>query len=580
MPEKLQIIIDAKDQASGVIKGLAGNAKSEFAGMASTIKAHAGEIRAAGMAMTAVGAGTLAVAKGNLDAYRQQEEAQQKLTAAIKGSSQAIDQSHLEKLASDLQAVTTFGDEATIQMMAMLTTFNMTQDQIEQLAPRIQNIAAMMGTDLQSAAVAVGKAIQMESAGALNRYGIIIDEATMKSGDFNAILKAIDANTGPAAEELAKGAGAAQQLANQFGDLREVAGEALVPALKMAVDVLKPMVGLAQDLVKTPIGKAFVLAGTGAGLAAAAIGPLLVLLPSVAKGWEILTGAQIRNAAAARAAGAANAQAGAAAAAGGAAAAAGGAAAGGGGLLRGLGAGAAMRGAGGLALRYALPAYLAYEGAKYAFGRQQAGAEAQIEAIESGEAYTAEEKKLMASNKARWDRKKRLAGTAGLGGGFAAGGAGESPDLWWMWQRGELSPAEYTELSNRQQAGNLSDEDFAAFMKKKAEQEQQATVVPAVSADLVAPPRSLAGVTEIGPGAFSLPTGRPSAYARALRGRGQARRSLGFSGEDLSVREESLPGGGRKVVVEVLVPAIGPGAIQDVTTDWLDDFQYQREGPF
>jgi len=163
MAEKLQIVIDAKDQASPVLKGVAGTAKTSFAGMAGPIKAHAGEIRAAGMATTAFGVATLAVAKGNIDAYRKQEVAGAKLTAAIKGTAQSIDQSRLEDLAKELQKVTTFGDEATIEMMALLTTFNLTQDQIEQLAPRIQNISAIMGTDMQSAAIAVGKAISPRS---------------------------------------------------------------------------------------------------------------------------------------------------------------------------------------------------------------------------------------------------------------------------------------------------------------------------------------------------------------------------------------------------------------------------------
>ena len=96
MAEKLQIVIDAQDNASGVLKGIAGTAKTEFAGMGGTIKAHAGEIRAAGMATAAFGAATLAVAKGNLDAYRNQEVSQAKLTAAIKGTAQVIDQSRLE----------------------------------------------------------------------------------------------------------------------------------------------------------------------------------------------------------------------------------------------------------------------------------------------------------------------------------------------------------------------------------------------------------------------------------------------------------------------------------------------------
>jgi len=406
MAEKLQIVIDAKDQASPVLKGVAGTAKTSFASMAGPIKAHAGEIRAAGMATTAFGVATLAVAKGNIDAYRTQEVSHAKLSAAIKGTAQSIDQSRLEKLAADLQKVTTFGDEATIEMMALLTTFNLTQDQIESLAPRIQNISAIMGTDMQSAAIAVGKAISTANWGALTRFGIIIDEDTQKSGDFVEIMKAIDRNTGPAAEELAKGAGAAEQLANQFGDLREVAGEALIPVLKAGVAVLKPMVGIMQTMVETPLGKAFVIAATGAGLLMVPLGAMLMALPTAVRAWELLTGAQLRNAAAANTVAAANTRAGAAAVAGGAGAAAGGAASVAGGAAVGAGAGL---GAGAIVGRlgiYGAAAMVAAGGAQYYFSKKQAAAEQQISDIESGATETPEQKALLGANMARWQKAR------------------------------------------------------------------------------------------------------------------------------------------------------------------------------
>jgi len=303
--DKLQIEINARDNASGVLRGVAGTAKTSFAGMAGAVKQYSGEIRAAGMAMAAMGAAVVAGAGKCIGLLRGQEMAQAKLTSAIKGTAQAIDQSRLEKLAADLQKITTFGDEATIEMMAILTTFSLTQDQIESLAPRIQNISAMMGTDLVSSAVAVGKAISMGSATALQRYGIIIDEATMKSGDFNGILKAIDANTGPAAEELAKGAGAGEQFKNTMGDLGESIGKGLVPALQTANKVLTPSVELMGKLAETPAGRTLIVVGTAAGAAMIPLGAMLMMLPSIISGWELLTGAQIRNAAAARAAGAA-----------------------------------------------------------------------------------------------------------------------------------------------------------------------------------------------------------------------------------------------------------------------------------
>ncbi len=670
MAEKLQIIIDAKDQASAVLKGVAGTAKTEFAGMAGTIKAHSGEIRAAGMATTAFGVATLAVAKGNLDAYRTQEMAQAKLTAAIKGTSQAIDQSRLEKLASELQDITTFGDEATIEMMALLTTFSLTQEQIEGLAPRIQNISAMMGTDMKSAAVAVGKAISMGSASALQRFGIIIDEATMSGGDFNAILAAIDANTGPVAEEMAKGSGAAKQLSNQFGDLREVAGEALVPALKATTAVLKPMVSIAQTMVGTPLGKAFVIAATGAGLLAIPLGAMLMMLPTAVRAWELLTGAQLRNAVAARTAAAANTQAGAAAAAGGAGAAAGA----GGGMLRGAGIVAGARVAGRVALRYALPAYLAYEGSRAYLGSRQAKAEAQAADIESGATETPEQKALIGANMARWAKAREQHEQRAAAGIIPAAEA--MPSLAAIPSQelisDELTAAAQDPLlarASEELATGVARETVAAFAEAmpeavssiaeqfaqgvapdilKAQMKQMLAsgamdparmssreslvfgwLSPKEQAGALArqyPRKGPGGMTDLGGGSYYMEAGDPGEGITRMRarraeqdvaweqrqeeqralddwydrsGRRDAVRKTGkaipgsiedqaaahmaslpvtINAEGVTVSEEPLPGGGRKLVFEVTIPRddLPQGLLDDGTTDWMADLEYAQ----
>jgi hypothetical protein len=412
--EALTIVIGARDQASAVLRGVTGAVRQEigainaagatagdgissgFARATSFVKEHEMQLKATGAAVAGLGVAITGMAAAGLSAYRRQEQAQQKLAAAIKGTGQAIDQSKLEKLARDLQKTTTFGDEATIEMMALLTTFNLTEDQVMQLAPRIQNISAIMGTDLSGAAIAVGKAIQLGSATALRRYGIIIDDAAMASGNFADILKAIDKNTGPAAEALAKGAGAGEQFKNTLGDLMEIIGKALVPGLRLATSVLGPLVELMQHVADSPIGQALIAVTVAVGGLMVPLGGLLYMLPGLVRGWEMLTGAQLRNAAAARTAAAANTAAATAAGAGGAAAAAGGAATAAGGaagIAGAAAAGAAGRGllarAGGaiagVAGRVALPiaaAVTAYSLLKGHYERQIAADEAKAAEFE------------------------------------------------------------------------------------------------------------------------------------------------------------------------------------------------------
>ncbi len=360
--ESLSILISAVDKASSVLKGVGQTARAEMKGVtdaaagsatgwtkaSAAVEQHATSIRAAGVATTAFGALTVGVLAKCVQAAGESQVASAKLASAIQATGQAIDQAKLERYASQLQKITPFADDATVEMMAMLTSFNLTEKQIIALTPRVQNIAALMGIDLHSAAVAVGKAIATGNVAALQRFGIVIDEATKKSGDFDAMLRAIDRNTGPAAEKLGKTLpGAAAIAANQLDDLQETIGLALAPALTSLVTAAVPVVGVFKSIAESPVGPVIIGATIAVGGLATILGPFITLLPSLVAGWNLLTGAQLRNAEAANIAAAANARAATAAGAGGAAALGGGAATAAGGALGTAGAvatGAAGRG--------------------------------------------------------------------------------------------------------------------------------------------------------------------------------------------------------------------------------------------
>jgi len=513
MAERLEIVIDARDNASGVLRGVATNAQGSFAGMSQSIQAHAGEIRMAGMAVTAFGVGVVATAGKCVSALGGQERAQAKLSAAIEGTAQAIDQSRLEKLAADLQQVTTFGDEATIEMMALLTTFGLTQEQIEGLAPRIQNISAMMGTDLAAAAVAVGKAISQESASALNRYGIIIDEATMKSGNFNGILQAIDANTGPAAEKLAQTAdGAIKQFKNAMGDTAEAIGAALVPAIETLTPLLQTGAEVMGKIAETPLGKFFIVSGVALGALSIPLGALLMMLPTLAAGWDRLSGAHLRNAAAANVAATANTRLTATAVT--ATGAVG---------MAGTGLAARMLGYGGGALALAKNPYVAGAavvgiGAYYGLSKWQGGADEESAAVEAT--------------------------------GPAEGFYERHRDL----RLAEMSRAMGYDLAA----------PFDAIPPPAAVGISAATI----SAEPEWTPRNLAGIAELSPGAFRMPTARRPALPST---------SPIASEDELSVAHLRQVAPGRYELIIELQPHLQPGELADGVTDWMADLAYAEQ---
>ncbi len=247
----------------------------------------------AGIAFTGASLGI----KTMIDAANVQREAELKLASAIQGTGQAIDIEKIKQYAASLQQVTTFGDEATIESAALLATFQLTESQIINLLPRVQNLSSMYGMSLKSAAIQVGKAMAGNIEG-FSRFGIVLTDTqkeVFKTGTelekTSVLMRALDANTGNAAQALAQtGAGAMAQAANAAGDLREELGfmleGAIVPLMQGSKEMFEGMIGFVKNLspeIKDLASK-FIIFGTLALGAVTTLGAVGALLPVLATG--------------------------------------------------------------------------------------------------------------------------------------------------------------------------------------------------------------------------------------------------------------------------------------------------------
>jgi hypothetical protein len=170
--------------------------------------------------------------------YRKQIEAERLLENNLRNiagvSSEAS--ANLKALASGLQQVTTFGDEAIISAQSLLATFQLSEATIAQLTPRILDMSAAMGTDLRSSAILLGKAFIGETS-RLKQIGLVIDETGLAmaraKGPFKEaafLLKTFDNNFRGAAEALRKTPlGELDGLNMALGDLTEQLGRTSVP---------------------------------------------------------------------------------------------------------------------------------------------------------------------------------------------------------------------------------------------------------------------------------------------------------------------------------------------------------------
>jgi len=169
------------------------------------------------------------------------ENAIVKLRAVMKatGNASGFTTRQLKEFSSELQTASTYGDDVTQNMMAILATFkNIKGDVFKQASVSILDMANVMDQDLKSGAIQVGKALNdpIEGITALSRVGVQFSdtqkkmiENLQKSGDLMGAQKIILAELksqfgGAALAARDTFGGALKALGNDFSDLREEQG--------------------------------------------------------------------------------------------------------------------------------------------------------------------------------------------------------------------------------------------------------------------------------------------------------------------------------------------------------------------
>lgn len=184
----------------------------------------------------------------------------------------------LTDAASAMQDKTLFDDDAVAKAQSILLTFtNIKGVVFDQAMPAIADLATKMGTDLNSAVLQVGKALNEPAEGftALKRAGIQFSDEQEKQikklvaqGDIQAaqfiMLNELQRQFGGSAEAAAKvGLGPVQQLANSWGDFREIVGKLTLNLVNSVLPVFKNLVGWLnknEEIIKI-IGKVVLAAG-------------------------------------------------------------------------------------------------------------------------------------------------------------------------------------------------------------------------------------------------------------------------------------------------------------------------------
>ena len=224
--------------------------------------------------------------------------------AAVQSTGGAAGRSvaQLEEMAAGLQRISLYDDDQILkEVTANLLTFtNVTGTQFDKAQVAILNLSTRLGTDLTSASVQVGKALNdpIKGVTALGRAGVqftaqqkelitTLTESGDVAGAQSIILQELETQFGGAAEAAAN-VDPYTQLANEVGNLSEdfgvIINEAIRPLVayvRQAVDAIKGW----SDETKTTV---LVIGGL-----LAVLGPVLIAVSSLITAYTTIKGALI-----------------------------------------------------------------------------------------------------------------------------------------------------------------------------------------------------------------------------------------------------------------------------------------------
>jgi hypothetical protein len=247
--------------------------------------------KAAGVAAAAIGVGLAAAAKIGLDELSEQQKVAAQTAAVLKstGGVAKVTAKDVENLASSLSELSGVDDELIASSENLLLTFTKVRNEVgkgnkifDQATAAILDMSVATGTDLQSATLQIGKALQDPIRGltALLRVGVSFTKAQeeqiktlVESGETMEAQKVILAELNKEFGGSAKAAGETLpgQLAKLRNSFEEIAGE-LTAALLPAITALVGGLGRAAEFLQRhpKIAKAVVigLASIAAALAA------------------------------------------------------------------------------------------------------------------------------------------------------------------------------------------------------------------------------------------------------------------------------------------------------------------------
>lgn len=228
---------------------------------------------------------------GSIQAFGQQEAAVQKLAAAIRSQGGNVSEvlPIMSSFASEMQRITTYGDEQVLAMQAMATSMGVNSEQMETTIQSAIGLASALNMDVMTAVKAASAAVQGKTT-MLQEYIPALVKCKTEEEKLAKVQELSASGFAQAKAEAETTAGKLKQVSNAWGNLAEVAGGTFAP---VAVEVANGLKFICEQLSKnSEITQIFIggLSSLAVGFAFSKIGGLAsvaALFKMVASGMSV-----------------------------------------------------------------------------------------------------------------------------------------------------------------------------------------------------------------------------------------------------------------------------------------------------
>lgn len=229
----------------------------------------------------------------SVKAFDTQIQAENRLKAAIQASGGAVDENFAKysAFASQLQSISTVGDEATLAIIATAESMGVSGDAAIRAAKNAVSLEKALGISASSA-IRMTAALEQGDATMLTRYIPALRGVDNESEKVRIAQESLANMFGQVTAEAQSGLGPLTQLKNQFGDFMEVIGGIVLEGLQPMFNMLKSAMAALQSIDKSTLKWMVTI-----GALVAAIGPLLAglgflvttVLPAIAAGFAAIS---------------------------------------------------------------------------------------------------------------------------------------------------------------------------------------------------------------------------------------------------------------------------------------------------